>query len=166
MLKRISIILLLLFSGFILHAGDYLRFVELNAKNGLSQNTVNVVFKDHLGFVWIGTNDGLNRYDGKNFKVFKKSHSGKNSIGANQITCLTEDTAGNLWIGTWQFGVSVYFPQADSFFVYHHQRGNKMSLQDNAVAGLYFYTPSLLLIGYSNGSVDVLNIRTHAVSHL
>ena len=166
MLKKFPVILLLLLAGYMSYGENFLRFVSLDSDEGLSQNTINTIFKDHLGFVWIGTNDGLDRYDGKNFKVFKKSHSGKNSIGANQITCLAEDTAGNLWIGTWQFGVSVYFPKADSFFVYYHQRGNKMSLQDNAVAGLHFYTPSLLLIGYSNGSVDVLNIRTRTISHL
>ncbi len=166
MLRKIPVILFLLLACFVSRGEDFLRLVSRNSDDGLSQNTINVIYKDHLGFVWIGTNDGLNRYDGKNFKVFKKSHAGNNSIGANQITSIVEDTAGNLWIGTWQYGISVYYPKADSFFVYHYQKGNKMSLQDNAVVGLRFYTPSLLLIGYSNGSVDVLNIRTRAVSHL
>ncbi len=166
MFKRLAAILLLLLAGYVSRGADFLRFVSLGSDDGLSQNTINVIYKDRLGFMWIGTQDGLNRFDGKTFKVFKKSHSGKNSIGANQITSLAEDAAGNLWIGTWQFGVSVYYPKADSFFVYHHQRGNEEWLQDNAVAGLFFYDSSLLLIGYSNGSIDLFNIHTKTVTHL
>jgi signal transduction histidine kinase/ligand-binding sensor domain-containing protein len=165
-LKKFLLIWLSLFAGSLSYGSEFLRFESLNSNDNLSQNTINVIYKDHLGFVWIGTDNGLNRFDGKTFKIFKKSPYGKNSIGANQITSIAEDSAGHLWIGTWQNGISVYFPEADSFFVYHHQKGKKESLQENAVAGLYFFNRSLLLAGYSDGSIDVINIRNGTIQHL
>jgi ligand-binding sensor domain-containing protein/two-component sensor histidine kinase len=75
-------------------------FDHITTKDGLSNNYVNAILKDRKGFVWIGTGDGLNRYDGKNFISFYHSIYEKNSISHNDVYCLLEDNIGYIWIGT------------------------------------------------------------------
>ena len=87
----------------------YFRTVDI--KNGLSQNSVNQIFQDKKGFMWFGTKDGLNRYDGLSFRVYNNENS---NLGRNFITTLYEDTDGNIWVGT-DGGVFIYNPVLDSF---------------------------------------------------
>lgn len=72
----------------------------MNFDDGLSDNNLSAILQDQKGFIWFGTKDGLNRYDGYNFKVFRNDPNDVNSISNNTIDCLFEDKAGNLWIGT------------------------------------------------------------------
>ncbi|WP_234998002.1 hybrid sensor histidine kinase/response regulator transcription factor [Parabacteroides sp. Marseille-P3160] len=90
----------------------YLRTLDIS--NGLSQNTVNCIFQDKLGFIWLGTKDGLNRYDGYSFTIFKKELGNKNSLGSNFVTDLYEDGHRNLWIGTTD-GIFIYDMDNESF---------------------------------------------------
>lgn len=75
-------------------------FDQLTTQDGLSNNNVNCIIKDKQGFLWIGTSDGLNRYDGKNFLSFYHSITGKNSLPHNDVYCLQQDELGYIWIGT------------------------------------------------------------------
>ena len=78
----------------------------MDIQDGLSQNTVNAILQDKQGFMWFGTKDGLNRFDGLSFRIFKKENS---ALGNNFITALHEDKEGNIWVGT-DAGVYVYNP--------------------------------------------------------
>ncbi len=89
-------------------------FKTIDIRNGLSQNTVYQIIQDKNGFMWFGTKDGLNRYDGLSCRVYKKENS---SLGRNFITALYEDTRGDIWIGT-DGGVFIYNPQQDSFIAF------------------------------------------------
>ena len=68
--------------------------------DGMSQTSVNCAIQDSRGFLWIGTQDGLNKFDGYSFKIFKNEPSDTNSLSNNYINCIYEDAEGNLWIGT------------------------------------------------------------------
>jgi len=83
------------------------KFWHITSDNGLSAGTVNCVFRDSYGFLWVGTIDGLNRFDGYSIQEFKANKSNPNSISGNIITTLAEDWEGNLWIGTRSNGISV-----------------------------------------------------------
>jgi ligand-binding sensor domain-containing protein len=67
---------------------------------GLSQSNVNCIFQDSKGFLWLGTKDGLNRYDGYSFRIYQNTPADSNSISDNYITALAEDKSGNIWAGT------------------------------------------------------------------
>lgn len=86
-------------------------FKTLDVRNGLSQNTVFQILQDRMGFMWFGTREGLNRYDGLSFRVYKKENS---ALGRNFITALYEDEQGNIWVGT-DDGLYIYNPELDSF---------------------------------------------------
>jgi signal transduction histidine kinase/ligand-binding sensor domain-containing protein/DNA-binding response OmpR family regulator len=92
-------------------------FSHLSTDNGLSGNFINCILKDKYGFLWFGTEDGLNKYDGYKFKVFRNKTGNNKTIPYNDISCLFEDKAGELWIGT-AAGVSKYNRNDDSFTFY------------------------------------------------
>src|SRR5882757_4721207 len=87
----------------------------LGIENGLSNNAVNCIFQDHKGFMWFGTYDGLNRYDGTGFKIFRNKFSDSNSLVNNWIFAINEDANNNVWIGTRQ-GLCFYNTVSDKFY--------------------------------------------------
>ncbi len=77
-------------------------FHKLTNKDGLSQGTINAIAQDKMGFIWIGTNDGLNRYDGYDVKTFRNTPGHTSSISSNEINSILCDENGKIWIGTSQ----------------------------------------------------------------
>lgn len=75
---------------------------RLGSKDGLSNSEVRCIFQDHEGYMWFGTYDGLNRYDGYDFKVFRNRPADTNSIIHNYVNCISEDALHNIWVGTRQ----------------------------------------------------------------
>lgn len=94
--------------------GGHYYFESLSIRDGLSQNTIHTILQDSKGFMWFGTKDGLNRYDGLFFKKFKYDREDGRSIGDNYIISLYEDVNGNIWIGT-DVGLYVYYPETEIF---------------------------------------------------
>jgi ligand-binding sensor domain-containing protein/signal transduction histidine kinase len=116
-----------------------LYFKRLSQANGLSNNKVNCILQDKKGFTWIGTDDGLNRYDGNNFIVFKNIPGQSSSVSGNTITDLHEDKEGVLWIATADGGISRYdsrLPPEDQFRQYKHHPGNSSGIPVNIVNAL------------------------------
>jgi len=92
---------------------DY-YFKNISIENGLSQSTVLSILQDSKGFLWFGTKDGLNRYDGNTIKVFKKDYSDPKSLGNNMVWSLCEDSMGYIYVGT-DKGVYIYNKDDETF---------------------------------------------------
>lgn len=92
---------------------DY-SFKHLNINHGLSNNQITCIYKDSKGFMWFGTNSGLNRYDGNTFKIFTHSETDANSIIDNSILSIQEDFQDNLWVNTLS-GYAIYRPESETF---------------------------------------------------
>ena len=117
-------------------------FKEFNVDNGLPSNMVRCVFKDSKGLIWIGTQSGLVRYDGKNFFVFDES----TGLVANEVWSITEDGFGNLWFGTYGKGVVKY--NGKSFTNYNTSNG----LAGNKIRKVYYSKKmDRVFIGTENG---------------
>ncbi|HUG34299.1 MAG TPA: two-component regulator propeller domain-containing protein [Anaerolineales bacterium] len=128
-----------------------LRFESISIEQGLSQSSVRVIFQDRRGFLWFGTEDGLNRYDGYSFKVHKREPSNPNSISDGWITAIAEDQDGYLWVGTRLGGVNRYDPATDSFTQYLFNEEDPGSLSDNHVSALLVDKTNHLWVGTLNG---------------
>lgn len=97
-----------------------LKFDRLSVENGLSQSTVTSIVQDSLGFLWIGTQDGLNKYDGYDIKVFRHDPLDSTSLGGNWIQGLYLDLSGTLWVILGVGGLDRYDPGTDRFKHYSH----------------------------------------------
>src|SRR5579871_3330874 len=82
-----------------------LKLRHIGTELGLSQTNVTCILQDSRGFMWFGTRDGLNRYDGYNFTIYKNTEDDKHSLSNNFVTALLEDRNGDIWVGTWGGGV-------------------------------------------------------------
>src|SRR5688572_8228873 len=89
-----------------------LRLDQYNTDNGLSQNEVFDIVQDHQGFMWFATDEGLNRFDGHDFKIFRYEENNPHSVIGNSIQALEVDRHGTLWIGT-THGLSRYYPKTE-----------------------------------------------------
>jgi len=113
------------------------RFGHLTKSAGLSNMTVEAVVEDQQGFLWFGTPDGLNRYDGYTFKIYRFDPDNPQSLSQNQIQALLVDRSGALWIGTWGGGLNRYDPATDTFVRYRHADDDPGSISNNFVISLY-----------------------------
>lgn len=92
-----------------------INFKHININDGLSQNAVFAIMKDSKGFMWFGTKDGLNKYDGYDFLIYQHNPFDSTTLSANYITSLFEDSHGLIWVGTFDRGINVYDRTKDVF---------------------------------------------------
>src|SRR6185312_7394254 len=104
-------------------------FQKIDQDNGLSDNTVQCIFKDKNGFMWIGTASGLNLMDGSTITVFKNDVNDIHSISSNNITAISSDSSGRLWIGSRE-GLNFFDPFLRRFSVWPLQK-NLPATNDN-----------------------------------
>lgn len=111
--KKFLVTIILVVSSMAAYSQPY-AFRHYQVEDGLSNNAAICCLQDEKGFLWFGTKDGLNRFDGYSFKIFRNNQDDSNSIGNNFIHCLYEDRHGILWIGT-ERGLYKYNPTTESF---------------------------------------------------
>ncbi|MBC8052295.1 MAG: response regulator [Sphingobacteriaceae bacterium] len=127
------------------------KFRQITTEHGLSQVNVICIIQDKYDFMWFGTRDGLNRYDGKKFKVYRNDSKKSRSLGSNFVVSLFEDSEGTLWAGTIGGGLNRYDRSRDEFIPYKHNRQNPFSISDNSVNCIEEDSSGNLWIGTMNG---------------
>lgn len=130
---------------------DQLRFERLSVEQGLSQNTVQCILQDRRGFMWFGTQDGLNKYDGYAFTVYKPDPQDSQSLSSTRIESLFEDHTGTLWVGTDGGGLNQFDAASETFRNYQHDPKNRQSLSNNHVLTIYEDRAGTLWIGTEKG---------------
>ena len=143
-----------LFYVFLLPASLYAqsesyRFRHLSPSDGLSQSSVISIHQDRLGQMWFGTRDGLNKYDGHTFTVYRNDPDDSLSLSNNDILSLEEDQAGNIWVGTYN-GLNRYNPRNDTFQRFLHANSPD-SLSNNTIWCISETDHGELWIGTSEG---------------
>ena len=146
----ISIFYLFIIPSF--YAQSNARYLEkIGIDNGLSSNYPNNVIQDSKGFIWIGTNNGLNRYDGYQSTVFKYDANNSNTISDNLITSLLEDSNGNIWIGTSGGGLNLYDTTTGVITRFKHKKNDSTSISNDVILQIYEDRQSRFWVGTKNG---------------
>jgi signal transduction histidine kinase/CheY-like chemotaxis protein/streptogramin lyase len=129
----------------------YLRFGRLTSKDGLSNVQTRSVAQDNQGFMWFGTANGLNRYDGTSIKVYRHDPADPYSLSNNYIRSLMVDRSGVIWIGTWGGGLNQYDREKDAFIRYQHDPNDPHSLSNNAVWAIFEGRDGTIWLGTHRG---------------
>ncbi len=130
-----------------------IEFDHVSIGQGLSQSDVNCMLEDKAGFIWFGTQDGLNRYDGYAFRVYRHSPSDSTTISDNYITALYEDPQGALWIGT-QHGLNLFDSRTETFRTFTRGPGS------NFISSICPGTEGGLLVGTYGGGLTGVESRS------
>jgi ligand-binding sensor domain-containing protein/signal transduction histidine kinase len=142
----------------------HLRFSHLTTNDGLSQSYVTAIVQDRLGFMWFATRDGLNRFDGNAFVVYKNDPNDAASLNSNFIQDLVEDRHGALWIAT-NTGVNRFDPATERCTRYLHDRRNPDSLGGASVKSIATDSDGSLWIGTEDAGLDRLDPTTGRFTH-
>ena len=102
---------------------NYINFEHISIGQGLSQGTASCIIQDNHGFIWFGTQDGLNRYDGHEFKLYTYDFNKPDTLSHNLVISICKDQPGIFWIGTQGGGLNKFDPQTEKFT---NHRGNKI----------------------------------------
>jgi signal transduction histidine kinase/ligand-binding sensor domain-containing protein/DNA-binding response OmpR family regulator len=114
----------------------HINFTSLSTRDGLLSNSVNAILKDRYGLMWFATDDGLNKFDGTNFTVYRYRPGDSTSLRTNEVLALHEDKSGNLWIGTSGGGLSLYDRQKDHFLHYPVKTGTATLTGSDVIRGI------------------------------
>jgi signal transduction histidine kinase/ligand-binding sensor domain-containing protein/DNA-binding NarL/FixJ family response regulator len=134
---------------FVLNKG--VQFEQISLEQGLSQSVINTILQDSMGFMWFGTQDGLNRYDGHDFKVYKNDPEDAGSLSSNFINAIFEDQAGVLWIGTNGGGLNRLDRESDQFLHFSSDSDSKNSISSNFVNTIHEDSQGSLWVGTLGG---------------
>src|SRR6516225_8094494 len=130
-----------------------LRFTHLTTNDGLSQGYVTAILQDRRGFMWFATRDGLNRYDGNAFVVYKNNPDDPGSLSSNFIQDLIEDDHGDLWIAT-NTGVNEFDPTTERATRYLHDPNNPNSIGGAYVTSIARDNRGYLWFGTQDSGLD------------
>lgn len=148
-----AILIFILFSvPFNLHAQNQkIEFDHLSVEDGLSHSTVMSILQDSNGFMWFATLNGLNRFDGYNFKEYRYDKNDSLSLRNNFVVSMYEDKSGIIWIGTYGGGLHKFDREQGTFKYYVHNVNNSMSLSNDIVWSIYEDKAGVLWVGTDDG---------------
>ncbi len=137
MADKIKLLFYFLTIPFILFAQSQdIKFEHLSVDQGLSQSIVHSILQDRQGYLWIGTEDGLNKYDGYKFIIYLHDQNNPSSLSHNNVRSLCEDRSGVLWIGSWGGGLNKFDREKEQFTHYQHDSENPTSLRDDYIVSI------------------------------
>jgi len=142
-----------------------LKFEQISIESGLSQSWVWCILQDKKGFMWFGTKDGLNRYDGHEFTVYKHDPENQKSLSNNIVIAIYEDKSGLLWIGTEGGGINRFDQRKQTFESYRHDPKNSLSISDNSITAIFEDSSGVLWIGSSNGGLNRFDLDKQTFIH-
>jgi diguanylate cyclase (GGDEF)-like protein len=146
-------------------AGPPLYFEHLGTGEGLSQSTVNCVFQDSQGYLWLGTESGLDRYDGYTVRVYRRQRGNPHALANDYIWAIAEDAQGNLWIATNGGGIARWDRDSGQFRQFRHDPQRPDSLASDSTRTLLIDKAGRIWVGTQDSGLDVLDPRTGTFRH-
>ncbi|QTD49240.1 ligand-binding sensor domain-containing protein [Sulfidibacter corallicola] len=130
------------------------RFKRIGLEQGLSHRSVYALHQDHQGFLWVGTQNGLDRYDGYQFRSYKSEATDPSTLSSDNVSCIYEDEDGYLWIGTWGGGLNRYDPNSDTFKRFNSEGEGGEALRALRIQRIHRGQGDILWLStYANGLV-------------
>ncbi len=163
-LRHSLLLLLMIFSAITQAQTKRIQFDHFQTKDGLSQSNVLCIIQDSRGFMWFGTREGLNRYDGYTFTAYKNDPANKNTISNNFISAITESHDGNLWIGTGGGGLCRFDISKNQFTTYKSDAKNKNSLSGNYISSVAEDKDGNIWAGTEDAGLNMLSVNTGRVT--
>lgn len=160
---KYSLILSILLPFYLFSQDNSFQFNNISVKDGMSQNTVIRIFQDSKNFMWFCTRDGLNRYDGTSFRVFRASINDTTSISSSDVTSIAENKDGTFWIGSHN-GLNLYDPRNETFTHYLHSDNNKNSISSSGIKHILTDRSGKTWIGTTKG-LDIFEPATKTFKH-
>jgi len=139
---------------------QHIRFNRLGPESGLSQSNVTCILQDSRGFMWFGTRDGLNQYDGVRFTIYHNVAGDSGSLSNSYVTSLAEDRKGNIWIGTWGGGLNRFDPSMHRFTRFPLGDGKGSRVATDFINTLRMDSRGRLWIGMDGAGLDVMDPMT------
>jgi ligand-binding sensor domain-containing protein/serine phosphatase RsbU (regulator of sigma subunit) len=160
-------VLILFISGSLKAQQEDIKFESIPAEQGLSNKSIPAILEDKLGFLWFATQDGLNKYNGYEFKVYQNDPSDSTTLSNNNIFCLIQDKDGILWMGTENGGVNRFDPNTEQSTRFMHDENNPASLSSDNVYSLLETKSGDLWIGTWEAGIDIMDPKTgKIIKHL
>ncbi len=131
--------------------GNDIRFEQLTTNDGLSNATVLSAVQDQDGFIWFATQDGLNRFDGSHFTIFRADEENPGSISSSNVFALLVDENGILWIGTDGGGLNKYDSSTETFMAYMHDDADPNSISNDSIWSLFEDSQGTIWAGTRGG---------------
>jgi len=153
------IFVIVLYSTLIQAQYNSTNFVRYNIKNGLSNNSINCILQTSDNFLWIATKDGLNRFDGQSFKVFKYDPADSLSLPENYVMSLLESSDSTFYIGTWGRGLCIFDPKMESF-----KRINFSASENNYIQALFEDSKKNIWYGTTTSGLSKYNPSTGKIT--
>ena len=152
----------LLYTG-LLAQPNQIRFNHMGIEDGLSQATAYAIAQDTTGIIWIGTRDGLNRYDASGIQIFRPQSNKDSTLSNTTVRALLADDHGGIWIGTDGGGLNYYSDQDGAFVHYKHDPDNVNSISSNRVLSLEADGPDYIWVGTRGNGVNKFHVQTGRV---
>lgn len=165
MKKLVSFILFNILPAFILAQFPELEFDHIKAEHGLSSSVVKQIRQDSKGFLWIGTDNGLNRFDGYDFVVYRYDEYDSTSISNDIIGQVFIDYLDNVWLGCWGGGLCRYDRNNDNFIRYPHNPDDSTSMPSDLISPLYEDRNNDLWIGTYAGAVKYIREKDEFLTY-
>lgn len=145
--------------------GQPYYFTHYQVENGLSNNAVLCSAQDAMGFMWFGTKDGLNRFDGYSFKVFHSDPDNPNGLGSNFVRALYVDDSGAIWVGTDQ-GIYLFDPKSETFSLFHPTITNEiLDIQGDHQGNVWFIN-DLSLFRYDSTADRLISVTDRTTASI
>src|SRR3989304_5595035 len=138
---------------------ENLKFKHITSDDGLSQNFISCILQDQKGFMWFGSKDGLNRYDGYSFVVYQHDPFDTTTISDNFITSLFEDSRGYIWVGTLNGGLNCLQRETETFIRIHFRSVVSESFADNEIKSIAEDAKGNIWIGTHGDGIFKLTIQ-------
>ena len=167
-MKRASylpVFFLMLISSWLRAQNRQLHFEHIGTAEGLSELNANCIMQDSKGFIWIGTNDGLNRYDGYRFKIFRNNVNDATSVSDSFISDIAEDSKGFIWVATMGGGLNKFDRKTNRFYCYRHNDKDRNSISSDFVSKIIVEKSGKIWAGTRKDGLNLLDPQTGKFVH-